>query len=305
MKHTEKAELLKDTIYQLHSKEGRTYSYIEKLLGINRNVLSKKIKEWDFPEAEPRRRLTPSNQKFLNKNRNFIKVRLDKDFSIEQIARDLRVTSDYLKRTIIPNDTVLSKAKEDWTTRFNKRVECKNNRLMEESGFDYDFTDEEGEEWREILGYPDYMVSNHGRVKHYAVTYSKFHLIHSWHNKVTNRMYVTLKKKAYQLSRVVAHAFCDGFSEEKNTVNHIDGNPLNNRADNLEWLSQSDNNKHSYEYLGRNKVKVNKIPYIILYKDKYEFKTVTAFAKFIGKSEVQAKRYIAKPTKYNIKLVNK
>ena len=31
--------------------------------------------------------------------------------------------------------------------------------------------------------------------------------------------------------------------EEKNTINHIDKNTLNNMASNLEWVSQSENNK--------------------------------------------------------------
>lgn len=34
-------------------------------------------------------------------------------------------------------------------------------------------------------------------------------------------------------------------------VNHIDGNRRNNIVENLEWVTQSDNLKHSYQTLGR------------------------------------------------------
>ena len=45
--------------------------------------------------------------------------------------------------------------------------------------------------------------------------------------------------------RLVALAFCNGHSEGL-TVNHKDGNKLNNRFDNLEWVTYSENIKHAY-----------------------------------------------------------
>jgi len=55
MKSYEKAELLKESIFQLYSKEGRSVSYISKLLGINRRTISKKIKEWNLPVSKPKK----------------------------------------------------------------------------------------------------------------------------------------------------------------------------------------------------------------------------------------------------------
>ena len=36
-------------------------------------------------------------------------------------------------------------------------------------------------------------------------------------------------------------------SEKHTQVNHIDGDPANNRAENLEWVTRSENNQHSYD----------------------------------------------------------
>ena len=40
--------------------------------------------------------------------------------------------------------------------------------------------------------------------------------------------------------------WCDGYFDGA-TVNHIDGNSLNNHADNLEWISHADNIRHGFE----------------------------------------------------------
>ena len=45
MTSQEKAEMLKTTITQLYTNEGRTISYISRLLEINRTTVAHKIKE--------------------------------------------------------------------------------------------------------------------------------------------------------------------------------------------------------------------------------------------------------------------
>lgn len=49
-----------------------------------------------------------------------------------------------------------------------------------------------------------------------------------------------------RLHRLVALAFVPGHADGL-TVNHIDGNKLNNSAENLEWVSLSRNTKHQWE----------------------------------------------------------
>ena len=56
--------------------------------------------------------------------------------------------------------------------------------------------------------------------------------------------------KLKKVHRLVAEAFCPGHDDEHNQVNHKDGNKENNRADNLEWVNQSQNVLHSYHVLG-------------------------------------------------------
>ena len=48
------------------------------------------------------------------------------------------------------------------------------------------------------------------------------------------------------VARLVAQTFIPN-PENKPTVNHIDGDKLNNHIDNLEWATHSENMQHSYD----------------------------------------------------------
>ena len=107
-----------------------------------------------------------------------------------------------------------------------------------------------------------------------------------------------------QLSRLVGEAFVDGKTAENNTINHIDGDIRNNVASNLEWVSQSENDRHAYRALHRSVVKTHRYMFNkIVYKGKYEFKTVSSFAKFLGKSETQTRGYLDNCDRYEIELI--
>jgi hypothetical protein len=55
------------------------------------------------------------------------------------------------------------------------------------------------------------------------------------------------EKKLVRVHRIIATVFVKN-PHHLNTVNHIDRDRTNNRADNLEWISQAENVKHGLGY---------------------------------------------------------
>lgn len=50
----------------------------------------------------------------------------------------------------------------------------------------------------------------------------------------------------FLVARLIALTWCEGY-EDGLTVNHIDGDTLNNHADNLEWITRSGNIQKAFE----------------------------------------------------------
>lgn len=61
----------------------------------------------------------------------------------------------------------------------------------------------------------------------------------------TLNLWINGKKKTQSLHRALAIAFIPN-PENKRCVNHINGNKSDNRIENLEWATDSENQKHSY-----------------------------------------------------------
>lgn len=100
------------------------------------------------------------------------------------------------------------------------------------------YFDEKDETWKPLN--PFYSVSNFGRIRN-----DKTNRVLSGSLHKDGYIFVTIDGKQVPLHRLIALVFCDGFEEGK-VINHKDGNKQNNFADNLEWVTQQENIKHSH-----------------------------------------------------------
>ncbi|PTK22497.1 NUMOD4 domain-containing protein [Staphylococcus hominis] len=114
------------------------------------------------------------------------------------------------------------------------------------------------EEWKDVEGFPNYMISNCGRL------YSKTHVtvfedgrrrkfegqfIKIYKSKngysIARLSHKGVKKTKY-IHRLVANHFIEKNSG-KNEINHKDGNKSNNKIENLEWCTSKENKVHGWQ----------------------------------------------------------
>lgn len=125
------------------------------------------------------------------------------------------------------------------------------------------------ERWKDIVGYEGlYQVSNLGRVKsleRYRNNHGKQQLVPE-SIKSTRKdkqgyllldLYKDNKQKTIRIHRLVAEHFIEN-PDNKETVNHIDGNKENNIVVNLEWATFKEQNKHFYSHNLKSKDNINK-----------------------------------------------
>ena len=97
--------------------------------------------------------------------------------------------------------------------------------------------------WKTIQAEPEYEVSNAGDVRNRKTSHVKSIRLDKYGYK---RVTLYPSGKTYSIHRLVAIAFIDNPNNLK-TVNHVNGNKLDNSVNNLEWLSFSDNSKHAHK----------------------------------------------------------
>ena len=106
--------------------------------------------------------------------------------------------------------------------------------------------------WKDIPGYESiYQVSNFGNIKSLQSGnhHSKIKILtpicaDGRYLRVT--LYKQKKPKYFPVHRLVAMDFIPN-PENKPQVNHINGNKKDNRVENLEWCTSSENNLHAYK----------------------------------------------------------
>lgn len=112
------------------------------------------------------------------------------------------------------------------------------------------------ETWVKIKDYPNYEVSNLGRIrtlKYFSnVTKRYYDRILVLKQKTSRWGYnhVGLSNKDGRKTKVVHKLVARAFIPNPNNlreINHIDGNKQNNAVSNLEWCTRSYNVKHSYK----------------------------------------------------------
>lgn len=156
------------------------------------------------------------------------------------------------------------------------------------------------ETWKDIPGYEGlYEASDKGRIrtkegKTTTRTISGKEQKRVWKSRVLKikskkirdprvTLWKDKKPEDYLISRLVGTTFIPN-PEEKPCINHIDGNPKNNEASNLEWVTYSENMKHSFltglHTSNKGVVLENKVT-----GEKHKFISMSRASSFLGKNK--------------------
>lgn len=96
--------------------------------------------------------------------------------------------------------------------------------------------------WKTIRNFPKYAVNNLGEVKHIAKdSYLRPILQNNGSLQLKVSLYNENGIKCHSIARLVGDAFVDN-PHNKGVISHINGDPADNRAENLYWTTRAELN---------------------------------------------------------------
>ena len=157
------------------------------------------------------------------------------------------------------------------------------------------------EQWKDIPGFEGlYQASTQGRIRtcEGKITSNARYSRRIWKQRILKQKYQRRKtgkgadakvslwkdgrERTYLVSRLVALTWRNDYVEGL-TVNHIDGDPMNNCAENLEWVTRAENIQKAFsEHLYSTQ---NPVSLIDATGRKTEFRSMASASRYLGKND--------------------
>ena len=103
----------------------------------------------------------------------------------------------------------------------------------------------ENEEWKDIPNYSKYQASSQGRIKNKETNHVRVDFLKNTGGYSRLQLRKDGESINVSVHRIVAETFLEA-SENRTVVNHKNGIPFDNRVENLEWSTQSENVRHGF-----------------------------------------------------------